>query len=77
MRVLLSQITAYKTFGAWISMEETLSILMAGLVQYIKSSLKNEHNFSITHLDRNMLGKKIGVKKRLPSCLFQGLWTAL
>lgn len=50
---------------------------MAGLVQYIKSSLNIEHNFSTTHLVKNMLGKKIGVKKRLPSCLFQGLWTAL
>lgn len=56
MRVLLSQISAYKT-DAWMSMEETLSILVADLAEYIKRSLKMEHNFCTTHLVRNRLRK--------------------
>lgn len=58
MRVLLSQISAYKTFDAWMSMEETLSILVADLAEYIKRSLKIEYNFCTTHLVRNMLRKQ-------------------
>lgn len=58
MRVLLSQISAYKTFDAWTSTEETLSILVADLAEYIKRSLKIEHNFYTTHLVRNMLRKQ-------------------
>lgn len=119
MRVLLSQISAYKT-DAWMSTEETLSILVADLAEYIKRSLKIEHNFCTTHLVRNRLRKhfrfwasccwfffsvfpqyvlwhvhslslmgslwhgpqlspdwQFGIKKRLPSCLFQGPWTPL
>lgn len=56
MRVLLSQISAYKT-DAWMSTEETLSILVADLAEYIKRSLKIEHNFCTTHLVRNRLRK--------------------
>lgn len=77
MRVLLSQISAYKTSDAWMSMEETLSIFVADLAEYIKRRLKIEYNFCTAHLVRNMLEKKIGVKKKLPSCLFQGPWTPL
>lgn len=41
-----------------MSTEETLSILVADLAEYIKRSLKMEHNFCTTHLVRNMLRKQ-------------------